>query len=58
VSEGLRKIGEKFSSPTGFGPTAVADFEQVVATEERDLLRRDACERVSALLARVGVGGS
>jgi hypothetical protein len=53
VKEGLRKIAEKFASPTAFGPTSVANFDQVVDPEERDLLRRDAYERVSALLDRL-----
>jgi hypothetical protein len=56
VKEGLRKIAQRFSSPTAFGPTAVADFMQVTELGERDLLRRDAFERLAALLARLDLG--
>jgi hypothetical protein len=57
VREGLQKIAEQFVSPMAFGPTAVADFDQVVDPEERDLLRRDAYELVAALMARLGLSG-
>lgn len=50
VKEGLAKIAEKFATPEHFGPMAVADFENATDPEERDMLRRDAFERVHYLL--------
>jgi hypothetical protein len=55
VAEGLRKIAGKFASPGSFGPTAIADFEQVDAAEDRARIQRDAYERVTALLDRLGI---
>jgi hypothetical protein len=55
VAEGFRKIREKFLSPTHIGPKSVADFEEVTDREARDLLQRDAFERVDHLLGRLGV---
>jgi hypothetical protein len=55
VMEGLRKIHEKFLSPDHVGPKSVADFEEVTDSEARALLERDAFERVSYLLAHLGV---
>lgn len=58
VREGLQKIASKFESPRAFGPTAVADFERVHDTEERDLIRRDAYEQVAALLGLLVIEGA
>ena len=55
VVEGLRKIRGKFLSPDHVGPRSVADFEELTDPDARDLLQRDAFERVSYLLARLGV---
>jgi hypothetical protein len=57
VREGLNKIADKFATPTAFGPTAVADFNQVIDPDERAVIQRDAYERVAALLARLRPGG-
>jgi len=55
VAEGLRKVAGKFASPGAFGPTAVADLEQLDAAEDRALIQRDAYERVAALLDQLGI---
>ena len=54
VREGLRKLAEKFASPEHIGPRFVADFEDVSDPEERELLQRDAFERVNYLLEGLG----
>ncbi len=53
VQEGLQKIGEKFASPQHTGPKHVADFLEIDDTEERELLQRDAYERIKAVIERV-----
>ena len=50
VREGLEKIAEKFASPGHVGPKFVADFEEITDPEERELIQRDAFERVGYLL--------
>jgi hypothetical protein len=55
VVEGLRKIRERFLSPNHVGPRSVADFEELTDPDARNLLQRDAFERVSYLLAQLGV---
>ena len=55
VQEGLHNIAEKFSSPTAVGPTHVADFEELTDPLERDLIQRDAYERINQFLRNLGV---
>lgn len=55
VQEGLRKIADKFASANHFGPTSVANFEELTDPEERSLLQRDAYERVNYLLEQLGI---
>lgn len=55
VKEGLLKIKEKFASPEHTGPKFVADFEEITDREEREMLQRDAFERVNFLLEKVGI---
>ena len=55
VKEGLRIIAKKFSSPSAVGPTHVADFEEIVDSSERDLIQRDAFERINQLLSELGI---
>ena len=50
VQEGLRKIRAKFVSVDSLGPTSVADFDEITDKEARDRIKRDAYERVTALL--------
>jgi len=55
VKEGLEKIGKHFASEKHVGPRFVADFEEIVETEERELVQRDAFERVDYLLKKLGI---
>lgn len=55
VIEGLRAIADKFFSPAAIGPKSVADFEETVDPEDRDLRQRDAFERVQGFLIRLGI---
>ncbi len=55
VVEGLTKIASKFADTSGFGPTAVADFDEAQDPEDRALIQRDAYEQVTTLLKRLGV---
>lgn len=55
VKEGLRYIAEKFSSPSAVGPIHVANFEELVDPSERDLIQRDAFERINQLLNKLGI---
>jgi hypothetical protein len=55
VVEGLGKIRAKFNSVDALGPAGVADFFEVDDPEERERVRRDAYERVRALLDALGV---
>ena len=57
VVEGLRKIREEFLSPNHVGPKSVADFEELTDPDARDLLQRDAFERISYLRAYDQQGG-
>jgi len=55
VQEGLQNIAEAFSRINGVGPISIADFEEIPPSEDRDLLLRDAFERVNALLEKLDV---
>lgn len=55
VKEGMEKLADKFSSPEHLGPKMVADFEEVTDWEARELLQRDAYERVYYLIERIRV---
>jgi hypothetical protein len=55
VREGLEKIAAAFASVDHIGPVSVADFEEVTDPEDRAVLCRDAFERVSMLLGKVGL---
>jgi hypothetical protein len=55
VAEGLTKLQEKFASPEHTGPQWVADFDEIDDPETRAIRQRDAYERVSNLLARLGI---
>jgi len=50
VQEGLGKIRAKFTSVDSVGPTYVVDFDEIGDREERDRIKRDAFERVNAVL--------
>lgn len=55
VQEGLRKIADKFASPTHIGPKMVADFDDLIDPEERALRERDAYAQVNYLLKKLGI---
>lgn len=55
IQEGLKKIADKFLSVKHYGPTAVADFDEITDTEEREFRQRDAYERIHDLLSRIGI---
>ncbi|HUX06292.1 MAG TPA: nucleotidyl transferase AbiEii/AbiGii toxin family protein [Acidobacteriota bacterium] len=50
VTEALDIIKSKFASVDGIGPVQVADFEDIVDQDDRDLLMRDVYERIQLLL--------
>jgi len=54
VMEGLEKIAKHFASEKHTGPTFVADFEGEIDTESRELLQRDAFERITYILEKLG----
>lgn len=54
VKEGLEKMARHFASIDSMGPTHVANFEEVTEGEARDILRRDAYERIRYLLEGLG----
>ena len=54
VKEGLQKIAKHFASISHLGPKSVADFEGLTEMEERELIQRDAFERVDYLLRTLG----
>ncbi len=55
VREGLKKMAGKFSSEKDIGPKFCADFEDADDPEEIERIKRDAFERVNALLLILGV---
>jgi hypothetical protein len=55
VREALQKLDKCFSAVDAVGPKHVADFEDVTGSEERDLLQRDAYERIRYLLKSLGM---
>jgi hypothetical protein len=55
VIEGLQKIAKYFETEKHIGPKFVADFEEIVDPEERDLIQRDAFERLHMLLLKLSL---
>ena len=55
VREGLEKIAKHFASEKHVGPRFVADFEEIIDPDERELRERDAYEKVRYLLQKLGV---
>lgn len=53
--EGLEKIKTKFALVDGMGPTAVADFLEIIDPEEKDMVKREAFELVDAFMNRLGI---
>jgi len=55
IDEGLKILHEKFSSPDHIGPVFVANFLEVQDPETQAMIRRDAYERVHALVEALDV---
>ena len=55
VREGLEKIAKKFATEKAIGPKFVADFEEITDPEEREILQRDAYERLNYLLTKLDI---
>jgi hypothetical protein len=55
IDEGLQILQEKFASPEHIGPVFVADFSEETDREAREIIQRDAYERVTALLESLGI---
>lgn len=55
VAEGLGILAEKFQSPDHVGPTFVADFLEEADPDTRDMIQRDAFERMDYLLKHLGI---
>ena len=55
VQEGLQKIANKFASEKEVGPKFVADFEEITDPEQREMVQRDAYERVNYILSELGI---
>jgi len=51
----MRKIRDKFLSPDHIGPKFVADFEEITDMDDRELIQRDAFERVDNLMRLIGL---
>jgi hypothetical protein len=55
VQEALSNIAEKFSTPSAVGPTQIANFDEIEDAAERELIQRDAYERINYLLVALGI---
>jgi len=55
VIEGLGKIRAKFMSPEHVGPVWVADFQVIRDPEEVERIKRDAYEKISRFLDKLGI---
>jgi len=55
VKKGLMMVRKIFSSPDSRGPNSLADFLNIEDKEERELVQRDAYQKVSSLLDNLGI---
>ncbi len=55
VEEGLQKLAKHFASEKHTGPKFVADFDGIGDPEERALRQRDAYEKISYFLKKMGI---
>ncbi len=55
IYEGLGKIYTKFDSTYAIGPTWLVKFLDIIDEEETDRIKRDAHERISTLMKKIGV---
>ena len=54
VQESLNILSEKYADTDTVGPVHVANFQEITDADERELVKRDAYERVQALLRGLG----
>lgn len=54
VRQALEELARQFATPDDRGPKLVSNFEEISDAERRTMVRRDAFERVDALLRRLG----
>ncbi len=50
----MKKIAGKFATLDHVGPKDVAEFDEILDTEERAIRQRDAFEKVNFLLQQLG----
>jgi hypothetical protein len=55
VREGLSKIRSKFLNPEYIGPVWAAEFQAVQDPERNEQIKRDAFEKISRFLDRLGI---
>lgn len=55
VREGLRKIAQKFASPEQIRSIHVANFEELIDSEAREIRQQDAYQRVNYLLEQLNI---
>ena len=55
VQEGLGKIRSKFEKINSIGPKWIVNFEGIADEESKELIQRDAFERINALLDRLSI---
>ena len=55
IDEGLNILRDKFASPDHIGPVFTADFLEEKDQEAREMIKRDAYERIRALLESMGI---
>lgn len=53
VREAIERLGRKFETVDSVGPKFVADFDEIVDREDRELRLRDAFERMQYVLAKL-----
>ena len=56
VREGLENIAGKFASPEHVGPAQVADFDEIPEGEDREMVKRDAYEKIHYVLTKLDIG--
>ena len=52
---GQLQIAKHFASEKHVGPRFVADFEELIDPEEREIRERDAYEKIGYLLRKLGI---
>jgi dissimilatory sulfite reductase (desulfoviridin) alpha/beta subunit len=55
VKEGLGKIKAKFKDVNSIGPAWITTFQDTVDVEEKELIKRDAYERINTFIDKLGI---